>query len=274
MKVSPVSFFEASWHIVWSIATTLYQFVRARQEYSLLKELEKDHTFTNLFDQVCPQEKKPNNSDLKPIASYAMPNGTTLSVAFGPITRFVSHKGAIAVAANKKLAPYSDNVIIAGGKMLKRARRQLLTATPFKCQVGKAYALGPKYFGSFRVPFLVHAVAPDYRNYGDDSWDWFKNTELLFETYKNVLMETVGKPIDQLVLPVLPSKNMTSFSGEPGSQQFAAHAVEEIKIFEREYTHLKDIILCTECIIEAEELIKGCDQVLGSSTLKVIKCKE
>lgn len=103
------------------------------------------------------------------IASFVL-GECNLCVARGSVVHFVSPiSGAIVNAANELClggGGVDGAITTAGGINLARDRLALpCTNGDIRCPTGSAVITGPGYYGKLKVPYVVHAVGPNYNLY-------------------------------------------------------------------------------------------------------------
>jgi O-acetyl-ADP-ribose deacetylase (regulator of RNase III) len=91
----------------------------------------------------------------------------------------------------------------AGGPNLDRDRAKLRIVAvnnfghPVRCPVGQAVVTGPDEYGSLQVPYVIHAVGPNYSDYDDDD-DLTPVHNLLKLAYKSALDRAVQNRIQSV----------------------------------------------------------------------------
>lgn len=210
---------------------------------------------------------------LIPVVSYTLSQGIVLSVAYGDATSFKSTKGAIVVAADPTLTPFSKAIEVAGGRALKKAISKL-TDDPFAA--GSAVAVGPHSFVGIGVPYVIHAIPPDFRRFACYDFNSFLADTKLMSCYTAALNETLHKPIEQVVFTAIPPNSQKNNAGSPTVTHLIAAAARTIEDWSMEIhgSKVTDIVLCTSDIMEATEIIKGCDLALGNDAFKISKIKD
>ena len=87
----------------------------------------------------------------------------------------------------------------AGGYNLLADRQALpLLGSGIRCKTGRAVITGPKSYGTLHVPFVIHAVGPDY-----DKGDLIANDTLLGDTYNHALELAKENKMKHVALPLL-----------------------------------------------------------------------
>lgn len=237
------------------------------------------HHFASLFQAISPREPinrwDTGNSSFERLASYKISNEVILTVAVGNIAKFSSPRGAIVTPCNEWLNTFTigadRNVISAGGYRLMCARRRLpilegmddghtqLDMMAVRCRCGEARLVGPGWYGDLKVPYIIHAVGPDYRGLHDAS-EIYEVSLILRDSYQNALRSTAGTEINQVAVSPLCNDGLR---GGQNISKVLDIAVDEIFEFTRFYmdedSKLKDIVLVANCHGEAHELLKRCD---------------
>eukprot|EP00542_Grammatophora_oceanica_P013321 CAMPEP_0194039462 /NCGR_PEP_ID=MMETSP0009_2-20130614/11584_1 /TAXON_ID=210454 /ORGANISM="Grammatophora oceanica, Strain CCMP 410" /LENGTH=243 /DNA_ID=CAMNT_0038682301 /DNA_START=52 /DNA_END=783 /DNA_ORIENTATION=+ len=113
-------------------------------------------------------------SALTKLATFPITKHTRLVVARGSVVDFSSpdgsdKKGAIINAANEGClggGGVDGAIKMAGGSTLAKDRRALpKTKSGVRCPTGSAVTTGPADYGRLQVPYVIHAVGPNYRNF-------------------------------------------------------------------------------------------------------------
>lgn len=250
----------------------LYPFKTTKEAPKIATQKGKKTKFTNLFEDYHERRNAPT-----PTATYALSNGIFLSIVSGSVVNFESSTGAIVSAANELLngSGVDRAILKAGGELIKEDRQKLSwikqegNKPDVKCPVGKARLIGPKAYGTLRVPYIIHAVGPDFSTF--ISWDEkIKANKKLRNAYRNALAATIGTPIDQVGFSLLcngASRGTNKLVG-PSIEELLDIGVQAIHDFaseerQRDHASLKDIVLHAHTILELEVLLAVCDKVLA-----------
>lgn len=238
-------------------------------------------SWSNLFDVATGKDAHHFPSELYRIASYTLPNDMVLTIVFGSACSFASQTGAIVSACNPKLLPCGgvDKAIQEmGGARLKRDRFRLSIffqedpnngeILTVRCPLGKARIVGPKQYGALRVPYVIHAVGPDYR-YCDTEADVVRADQHLRTAYKNALICAQGTPINQIAFSLL---SAGVFRGSKSLSEILEISVGAIYNWSSSNASksvgLKDIVLVAFNPQESLAVHKACDKILAGE-LKV-----
>ncbi len=129
-------------------------------------------------------------SALRVLASYRLSHKVVLNIAQGSVVDFSRPKtGAIVNAANEMCLGGGgvDGAITAAGGANLAKDRLLLPTNPngIRCPTGSAVITGPGDYGQLNVPYVIHAVGPNYRSYAD------------FETPDNLLRSAYQSSLNQ-----------------------------------------------------------------------------
>lgn len=128
------------------------------------------------------------SSSLVQLASFSLSKKVSLRLVGGSVTDFVSRQsGAIVNAANEGCLGGGgvDGAIgNAGGETLFRDRNALpILEGGIRCPTGGAVLTGPGKYGELQVPYVIHAVGPNYMMHDDfDTPD-----QLLLSAYQRSL---------------------------------------------------------------------------------------
>ena len=110
---------------------------------------------------------------LPTLATYEVGKGISLNISRGSVVEFdCPRDGAIVNAANEGClggGGVDGAISQAGGASLIQARFALpvLNEQGVRCPTGEARLTGPGDYGSLRVPYVVHAVGPNYAFFND-----------------------------------------------------------------------------------------------------------
>lgn len=156
----------------------------------------------------------------------------------------------------------------AGGPNLDRDRA-MLPAIQFdvRCEVGQAVVTGPGEYGSLKVPFVIHAVGPDYNDYDDDLKDFSPVHNLLKSAYKSALDRAVENKIQSVAFSLL---SAGVFRGSQPLETILTHGVTAIQEWSSSYAKqnegkgdglLSQIVLCAYTKNECQTLEAVCDKL-------------
>jgi O-acetyl-ADP-ribose deacetylase (regulator of RNase III) len=111
------------------------------------------------------------SSSLRNLATFRLGKDLSLMIARGSVVDFSSPlKGAIVNAANEGClggGGVDGAITTAGGPNLAKDRLALPVLDHdgrrgIRCPTGSAVLTGPGYYGSLQVPYVIHAVGPNY----------------------------------------------------------------------------------------------------------------
>jgi O-acetyl-ADP-ribose deacetylase (regulator of RNase III) len=230
---------------------------------------------------------------LNPLATYRLPAavaGThqlSLILAQGSVLDFDNRisPAAIVNAANTGCCGgggVDGAISSAGGPNLNRDRHMLpvLTMTDYgdavRCPVGYAVLTGPGEYGSLQVPYVIHAVGPNYfdyeDNYDDDDDDDLEDItpvhNLLKSAYKSALDRAVENNIRSVAFSLL---SAGLFRGSQSLETVLTQGIMAIQEWSASYakqtggkgdSRLSQIVLCAYTEIECETLQAACDNIL------------
>jgi O-acetyl-ADP-ribose deacetylase (regulator of RNase III) len=192
------------------------------------------------------------------LVTYPLPSGLQLAIAQGSVVDFSCKTGAIVNAANEGClggGGIDGAISNAGGRTLAQARLKLPLVPneegePCRCPTGQAVVTGPGEYGSLKVPYVIHAVGPNYREYADAE----KADELLRSAYQSVLDEAVATPDLTDVAFCLLSAGI--FRGSTPLPELLRESVQALAEWEppAELTDLKDIYMCGYSVKETKVL--------------------
>ena len=158
---------------------------------------------------MCAFHRVPCWSDDDLLYYFPLPHGRTLFLVDGSVLDFVCGEGAVVNAANVTCqggGGVDKAITEAGGLRLAQARA-LLPKLPggIRCPTGQAKVTGPDKFGSIGVPYVIHAVGPNYAN---PQKSHGLNNILLKKAYKSALdcttiPSTQNPPITRIAFPLL-----------------------------------------------------------------------
>jgi O-acetyl-ADP-ribose deacetylase (regulator of RNase III) len=230
---------------------------------------------------------------LYPLATYRLPPAATathrlsLILAQGSVLDFDNRiaPAAIVNAANvgcRGGGGVDGAISSAGGPNLDRDRAMLpvidvATADdadtdaddPVRCPVGQAVVTGPGEYGSLQVPYVIHAVGPNYYDYEDiDLDDLTPVHNLLKSAYKSALDRAVENNIQSVAFSLL---SAGIFRGSQPLETVLTHGVMAIQEWTASYAKqtgakcdvfLSQIVLCAYTENECETLQAACDKIL------------
>ena len=206
------------------------------------------------------------------MAKYLVANKShpfRLVVTKGSVADFSHPNGAIVNAANEGClggGGVDGAISTMGGNNLFQDRLALPILNykgevPVRCPVGEAKVTGPNpNYGSLRVPYVIHSVGPNYRNF-DDS---VKADELLQSAYTQSLDRAKECYIEAVAFSLL---SAGVFRGKRSLESVLRIGIDTILQFDG-YEQLKEVHLCGFNDSEVRTLF-GITQSI--STLKPLK---
>lgn len=208
------------------------------------------------------------------IQTYNLPNKGILKIVKGSVVDFASKKGAIVNSADEiclKGGGVCFAISNAGGPKLL-ADRKALPELPggIRCPKGQAKLTGPNRYGRLRVPYVIHSVGPNYKDYGDDDVD--TPNGLLRSAYQSALKcacdseHTKRKPIQKVAFSLISAGR---FKGNQTLEHVLGVGVQAIydwcKDDQKENGNLEQIILYAYNTNEVNTLTKLCDSIFGQN---------
>lgn len=171
-----------------------------------------------------------------------------LVVVQGSVADFTSESGAIVNAANQGClwgGGVDGAITNAGGPQLARDREVLpvlkitRSGGDVRCPTGHAKLTGPsadRTYGSLGVPYVIHAVGPNYMHY-DEDFDVDTPHRLLYSAYRQSLdctLETEGPAIAEIGFSLL---SAGIFRGRQSVHRVLGIGVQAIRDWAREVHH-------------------------------------
>ncbi|CAB9508712.1 Macro domain-containing protein [Seminavis robusta] len=198
------------------------------------------------------------------LRTYRLANHRFLTLAQGSVVDFASKKGAIVNAANEGClfgGGVDGAITSAGGPNLAEDRRKLpRISSDVRCHTGDAKVTGPGDYGDLRVPFVIHAVGPNYWMYDEDG-DVQTPHRLLYSAYKSALDCTVDQPIKEVAFALL---SAGVFRGGQSLGRVLAIGVSAIRDWAEDNSNssVTDIVLYAFTNREAKTLLHVCHRIL------------
>mmetsp|Transcript_22974 Transcript_22974/g.35249 ORF Transcript_22974/g.35249 Transcript_22974/m.35249 type:complete len:219 (+) Transcript_22974:47-703(+) len=205
-----------------------------------------------------PMSSAASVCSLARVASYRVPSRNfNLVISRGSVVEW-SHNtqsSAIVNAANEGCLGGGgvDGAIgDAGGDMLFEDRMNLPQQQPgVRCQTGSAVMTGPNSYGSLNVPYVIHAVGPDYMQY-DTEEEMAQGDELLSSAYTTSLECGKSKNIEAIAFALL---SAGIFRGKRSVDEVLQIGIDAICKFDG-YPSLQEVHLCAFNQKEANALIR------------------
>jgi O-acetyl-ADP-ribose deacetylase (regulator of RNase III) len=221
-----------------------------------------------------------------PLATYRLPAAVhsthrlSLILAQGSVLDFDNRiaPAAIVNAANVGClggGGVDGAISKAGGPNLDRDREMLpiiveaATAftDPVRCPVGQAVITGPGEYGSLQVPYVIHAVGPNYCDCEDDL-DYLTSVHTLLKSaYKSALDRAVENKIQSVAFSLLsagvfrgsvPLKTILTLGVTAIQEWSASYAKQTVEPGD---APLSQIVLCAYTERECRTLLDACDKL-------------
>ena len=179
--------------VFWRVATFV---VRAFKRFD----------FTSFFDIYMTAHT--SVCSLARVATYRVRN-FNLVISRGSVVDFAhnTQSSAIVNAANEGCLGGGgvDGAIgDAGGPALLEDRMNLPQLEPgMRCRTGSAVITGPNSYGSLSVPYVIHAVGPNYMQYDDTEEEIAQGDELLSSAYTTSLECGKNQNIEAIAFALL-----------------------------------------------------------------------
>ena len=215
---------------------------------------------------------------LKTVATFAVgTKGLSLKIARGSVLDFVaaapSSVGAIVNAANEGClggGGVDGAINDAGGPNLWKDREDLPLiegTTNIRCRTGDAVITGPNKYGSLDVPYIVHAVGPNYMHYDnddddDDDDDFSLPDELLYSAYQSSLERCIENDVSDVAFSLLSAGIFRGRQSLTNVLAIGAVAIKDWADSKDDCGSLQSVTLCGFSERETRELIKVCKMVM------------
>jgi len=184
---------------------------------------------------------------LTQLARYAVQPSWALVITGGSVVDF-SYQGdgkagraAIVNAANEGClggGGVDGAISNAGGPSLLADRRALPEVAPGKrCPTGQAVITGPGSYGSLRVPYVIHAVGPNYMMF---DWNLKEGDRLLMSAYRESLERAKEAKLEAVAFSLISSG---IFRGERSKKDVLKLGMETICDFDG-YEELREVHMC------------------------------
>jgi len=208
---------------------------------------------------------------LHPLASFSVSTSTTntttarIHVLRGSVVDFQHPNGAIVNAANEGClggGGVDGAISVAGGWNLQRDRHALPLQldSNVRCRTGAAVVTGPGQYGTLGVPYVVHAVGPNYHVEDDIR----QAHGLLMRAYQDALRQAVATNNIQHVAFALLSAGI--FRGPLELEEVLWLGVVALQRFLRKMDDNEmDVYLCGYTEEECQALEWACGRELGDA---------
>lgn len=219
--------------------------------------------FINLFQRGAKFERVPTYfEDMGLIASFDFSDPNTgknvvVSVANDLVHFFQSPKGAIVADWNERDPDY-EFLLEQGGEALMMDKQALP-----RVRIGSAGITGPNDYDNLQVPYVIHAVGPNFNLYPNVTKEAMT---LLEETIFAAFDKTCGTPIDQVAFSLI------SAGSSRGSLDLETIVNANVKaivdwiwkdLIRPENVHnIEDVVLCAGSTFEAGLLVEACKRQL------------
>ncbi|CAB9498449.1 Macro domain-containing protein [Seminavis robusta] len=206
-----------------------------------------------------------------------------LLIVEGSVLDYASRKGAIVNSAGPEClggGGVDFAITNAGGAKLLEDRKALPIVefqkggVRIRCPYGQAKLTGPNRYGKISVPYVIHAVGPNYNHYEDNVEE---ADELLRSAYQSALNcthitpQTNKKPIKKVAFSMISAGR---YKGKQPVEHVLQIGVQAVVDWCQQQPHGQDnkldiIILYAFNSTESNTLIKLCDSILGNE--KVVR---
>lgn len=188
------------------------------------------------------------------VARYALSSGSIgqhrLTILSGSVVDFAwdganPQNAAIVNAANEGClggGGVDGAINNAGGPNLQRDRESLPILNrsgsfgEIRCPTGSAVITGPGSYGSLKVPYVIHAVGPNYSRYPDPK----EGDKMLASAYKESLQRAKEAKLEAVAFSLLSSG---IFRGTRSKREVLEIGVKTIVDFDG-YDELKEVYMC------------------------------
>ena len=207
---------------------------------------------------------------IQQLAKYNVVQGLSLILVKGSVVHFAgkTDKAAIVNAANMGVlggGGVDGAISAAGGHRLYEDRLKLpILEYEIRCQVGSAVLTGPGDYGELQVPYVIHAVGPNYHVFDEDEYD--EADKLLKSAYMTSLSVAAENRIEEIAFSLL---SAGIFRGYCTLSQVLGLGVESILSWAKskpEDCSLSEIYIVAFTAKECITLKKICDKAFGVET--------
>ena len=123
-----------------------------------------------------------------------------------------------------------------------------------RCRTGDAVITGPGRYGTLGVPYVIHAVGPNYMSYGTNLAE---GDELLRGAYRNSLERAKEAKLEAVAFSLISSG---VFRGRHSKREVLKIGVKTITAFDP-YDELKEVYLCAFNAAEERLLCDICEEL-------------
>lgn len=205
------------------------------------------------------------------LAKYTIVKNLTLILVKGSVVHFAgtTDKSAIVNAANAGAlggGGVDGAISAAGGHRLYEDRVKLPVLErrgdyEIRCHVGSAVMTGPGDYGELRVPYVIHAVGPNYNGFDEEEYD--QAHELLKSAYSTSLDVASENRIEEVAFSLL---SAGIFRGYCSLAEVLGLGVQSIVSWGKampEDSSLTEIYIVAFTARECATLKKLCDKAFG-----------
>lgn len=179
-------------------------------------------------------------------------SGSVVDFAYGDSSSQLKakNKAAIVNAANELClggGGVDGAISTAGGPNLLADRKALPEKGGTRCPTGGAVITGPGSYGTLRVPYVIHAVGPNYMSFGNNLADGDK---LLSSAYSQSLERAKEAELEAVAFSLISSG---IFRGQRSKKEVLRIGMEAIADFDG-YDKLKEVHMCAYSVADSDTL--------------------
>lgn len=198
--------------------------------------------------------------------AYSLPNHICLTVTLGSVLDFSSKNGAIVNAANEEClggGGVDGAITSAGGPNLAADRKALPKVEDgIRCKTGSAVITGPGEYGELKVPYVIHAVGPNYMMFNKVN-DIETPNQLLRSAYQSSLDRAAENSLEKIGFCLL---SAGVFSGNQSVESIIGIGVQGIHDWCQDQPpgkiSLKEVYMYGFNEKECDTLRRVCDKIL------------
>ncbi|KAL3770058.1 hypothetical protein ACHAWU_005885 [Discostella pseudostelligera] len=207
---------------------------------------------------------------ISPVASYIIKDATQpfhLIIAHGSVVDFVypanPSKSAIVNAANEACLGLGEGgvdgaVSTAGGSNLLSDRMNLPPVYGVRCFTGRAVMTGPNNYDTLAVPYVIHAVGPNYSTCdANDEESMLRNDQLLYSAYASSMECGQRANLEAVAFCLLSAGDYRGARGLRNVLRIGLNAISEFEGYEG----LKVVYICGCTSEEVTALITIADEI-------------